>query len=101
MKLELFMKVRDSAREDEEEVKLKRILGQIEAEEEEIVFTYKPYSIDLRDVGAFGLEDEEHTKIVMPFGIFFAKIDYEIFKIIYQTSLGIEVKTVSGFSIQR
>lgn len=102
MKLELMMKVIDREIDDEEKAAqlAKRLINGAE-EEDLLKFTYKPYTIDLQDVGTFGLEDDEHTKIMMPFGMFYAKINYNVFCTIYEASLFCKIKTVNDFKITR
>ena len=91
MKIELPMKILDkSSPEPSDDATLRHLLDP----EETAVFTYKPYTFDIRDVGTFGMEDEDHTKIVLPFGLFYAQIAYSTFKSIYEVSLGIEIKTI-------
>lgn len=98
MKLELLMKAIDRDPVDDEE-EAERIAKRIIEGEEEVKFTYKPFTIDVRDVGSFGLEDDTHTKIMMPFGIFYAKINYYTFKGIYSASIGCDIKDTKAYKI--
>lgn len=100
MKIELLMKVidHDVTDEEKEEAKLKKILeGQEDIDD--IKFTYKPYVFDLNDVGSFGYEDEEHTKVITQYGLFYAKINYTVFYRIYEASLGKTIKTQQDYKM--
>lgn len=99
MKLEFLMKVLDTTQkdsEDQQDLELKRL---IEGEIEE-TYVYKPYVLDLRDVGSYGMIDDEHTKLVTPFGIFYARVDYNTFCAVYETALNTRIKTLNDFQFK-
>lgn len=104
MRLELMMRVLDMGKHDKEEeddemdaIDLNRIINGKEL----VPFTYEPYTIDLRDVGAFGRDGEEHTKIMTSTGLYYARIDYSVFKHIYEAQTGSVIKTEKDFKLTR
>jgi hypothetical protein len=100
MKLELMMRVIDTSEDskDESERLAEKVLRDLEeGTPEQVKFVYKPYTVDIRDVGTFGLDDDEHTKLVLPFGLFYAKIDYYTFRHLYEAAMSVMVKTTKDF----
>lgn len=95
MKLELLMKVPDLRLNDEEDQEA--YVHKVISGEEKIPIAYKSFFFDIKDVVCSGEDDEEHTKIVTPYAIFYAKIDYPTFTRIYESSLGERIKTINDY----
>lgn len=103
MKIELQIKVIDFKMEDvdPEELKLNRLLGKDDEESVgiETKYTYKPYVLDLRDIAMFGMDDENHTKVMTNIGLFYVKLDYITFCRIYESGTYTQIKRLSDFKL--
>lgn len=103
MKLELLLKMQDfsSEPEDPDEKLAQKVIREINNQEEETRIIYKSHVIDIRDVTSFGEDDNEHTKLIVPYGVLFARVPYEQFFSIYEAYTGTRIKSLNDFHLAK
>jgi len=100
-----FQKMREEYEETEGEgfeegIDINKIISG-EQSMKKIPITYRRWPIELNDIGQWGQEDDDHVEVRTTYGSFSLRIDYDVFKQIYQTATATQIKSLADFKLVR